>query len=227
MATAKRIVIIGLGTFGGECAERLAADGCEVLALDIGQKVVNEIAERVAQARRVDARDFEALAALITDRFDAAIVSPGMKLEDSILAVLNLLNLGVRNLHVKAVSSSHAEILQALAAKYGAELNLIFPERQAAERLAMNILHPNVLENIALTDDYVICEIATPDRFAGKTLLELQVRNTYGVYVIAVHEHLTEKTEFMPGPHFVCKPSDSLVVVGQEKDIKKIRDLLV
>ena len=221
----KKIAVIGLGSFGRECAVSLAAD-CEVLAIDIGQKAVNDIAESVSQARRADARDPEAMAALITDDFDEAIISLGQRLEDSILAVLNLLNLGIKRIHTKAISKPHGEILKALEAKYpNAAIEIVYPEREAAQRMALNIIHPNVLENIALTEGYVICELATPDAFSGKTLAALQLRRNYNIYIIAVHEHIPENTVFMPGPDFVCKPSDSLVIIGTEDSLHLIRDL--
>lgn len=221
----KKIAIIGLGSFGRECAFSLASD-CEVLAIDIGQKAVNDIADSVSQARRADARDPEAMAALITDDFDEAIISLGQRLEDSILAVLNLLNLGVRRIHTKVISKPHGEILKALEAKFpDAAIEVVYPEREAAHRMALNITHPNVVESIAMTEGYVICEVATPDAFAGKTLAELQLRRNYNIYVIAVHEHLPENTIFMPGPDFLCKPSDSLVVIGTADSLRLIRDL--
>jgi trk system potassium uptake protein TrkA len=222
----KRVVVVGLGAFGRECALHLARD-CEVLAIDIGQKAVNDLADEVAQARRADARDAEALAELLGDNFDEAIVSLGERLEDSILAVLNLLNLGVKRIHTKVLGKAHAQILKALEAKFsGATIGTVFPEREAAEHLATKILHPNVIESIAMSQGYIICEIATPDKFAGKTLAELQIRRDYGVYVIAIHEHLPDKTLFMPGPNFICKPSDSLIVIGQGDEIKKVQALV-
>lgn len=226
MSKKKKIAVVGLGAFGRECAIKLAGD-CEVLAVDIGQRAVNEIADNVNQARRADARDAEAMAALIDDGFDEAIVSLGEKLEDSILAVLNLLNLGVKRIHTKVISKPHGEILKALEAKFPqASIEVVYPEREAAHRMALNIMHPNVLEHIALTEGYIICEMATPDKFAGKTLAELQLRRDYNIYIIAVHEHLPENTVFMPGPDFLCKPSDSLIMIGTEESLKHVRDLM-
>lgn len=226
MSKKRKIVVVGLGKFGRECALRLAEE-CEVLAIDISQKNINEIADDVQQARRIDVRDAEALGSVVTDEFDNAIISLGDRLEDSILAVLNLLNLGIKRIHTKTISKAHGEILSALAGRFeNVLIETVNPDREAATRLAANIVNPNVLEHIALSANHFILEIATPDKLAGKTLGELQLRRDYNIYVIAVHEHVPENTIFMPGPNFVCKPSDSLMIIGQKEDLRKFRDLI-
>lgn len=218
--STKRICVIGLGQFGRETATRLAQEGCEVLAIDLGQKLVNDIAESVHRALRLDARNFDDLSAVVSKDFDEAIVSVGENLEASILAVLHLKKIGISSIHAKALNADHASILKALGAT-----NIVFPECEAAIRLVRQVVHPNVLENIHLSEGYMLSEVATPDKFFGKTLGELNIRREFGVYVIAAHERLPERTVFMPGPDFKCKPSDSLVLIGQTADIQRISAL--
>lgn len=218
--SAKRICVIGLGQFGRESATRLAQENCEVLAIDLNQKVVNDIADYVHRALRMDARSFDDLSSVVTKEFDEAIVSMGENLEASILAVLHLRKIGVPNIHAKALNNDHASILRALGAT-----NIVFPEAEAAMRLVRHVVQPNVLESINLSEGYLLSEIATPDSFGGKTLSQLNLRHDYGVYVIAAHERLPERTVFLPGPDFKCKPSDSLVLIGKKEDLDRISSL--
>ncbi len=215
----KRICVIGLGQFGREAAINLASEDCEVLVVDLSQRLVNEIAEKVHRALRMDARNFDDLSSVVTKDFDEAIVSVGENLEASILAVLHLKKIGVGHVHAKALNDDHASILRALGAG-----NVVFPEREAATRLVRSIIHPNVLENIHLSEGFVLSEVAAPEAFSGKTLGDINLRKEYGVFVIAAHERLPERTHFMPGPDFICKPSDSLVLIGKSEDIARFSD---
>jgi len=80
-----------------------------------------------------------------------------------------------------------------------------------------------VLDYIPLSEDYMICEIATPKSFIGKTLGGLKVRSNYNIGVIAIRDTLTDRVEMVPSADFVFKDSDVIVVVGKEADIDKIR----
>jgi len=82
---------------------------------------------------------------------------------------------------------------------------------------------PNVLDYIPLSEDYMICEIAPPAGFIGKSIAELQLRNRYHVDVIAVRDTLTEKIQMIPAAGFIIKDSDLLVVVGRGADIDRIK----
>jgi trk system potassium uptake protein TrkA len=92
-----------------------------------------------------------------------------------------------------------------------------------ADKIAKSLVSPNVLDYIPLADDYMICEIAPPSGFIGKTLAEIQLRSKYHVDVIAVRDMLTEKIHMVPAANFVVKDSEVLIVVGKEVDVDKIK----
>ncbi|MBU1068729.1 TrkA family potassium uptake protein [Myxococcota bacterium] len=215
----KRIVVIGLGQFGRSIARKLA-ETCEVVVMDMNQLVINDIADHVELALRIDARDFASLASVINRDFDEAVVSIGEIFEASILCVLHLKKLGVPIIHAKALNDDHGKILAAVGAT-----NVIFPEHDSALRLARHIDNPNLMDFVELSDDTSVMEVAPPDSFCGKTLLELDLRRKFGVYVIAVREIIPGRTVVVPGPDFVVKDSDSLVVVGQVSALQKLQSL--
>lgn len=215
----KRICVIGLGQFGRESAINLAKEDCEVLVIDLSQKLVNEIAEKVHRALRLDARSYDDLSSVVSKDFDEAIVSVGENLEASILAVLHLKKIGVGRIHAKALNDDHASILQSLGAS-----NIVFPERESASRLVNSIMHPNVLENIHLSEGFLLSEVATPERFSGQTLGEIDIHQKFKVFAVAIHERLPDRTIFLPGPDYTCKPSDSLVLIGRAEDIARFSD---
>lgn len=213
----KLICVIGLGQFGSELARELA-HRCEVLALDNNEDRVNAITDSVQRAMIVDARDFTGLSSLVRDDFDEAIVSLGESMEASVLCTLHLKKIGLNTIRAKAVSEDHASILRAVGAS-----ETIFPERETARRVAAQIVNPNLLDFVPLGEDFEVMDVGVPDAFIGKSLLNLKLRERFGVFVIAVKELIPPKFVFLPGPDFVIKPSDVLVMIGKEADLVRIQ----
>lgn len=217
----KLICVIGLGQFGSELARELA-QSCEVLALDNSEDRVNAIADSVQRAMIVDARDFAGLSALVRDDFDEAVVSLGESMEASVLCTLHLQKIGIKTIRAKATSEDHAAILRAVGAT-----ETIFPERETAKRIAAQIINPNLLDFIPLAEDFEVMDVGVPDSFHGKSLLTLKLRERFGVFVIAVKELIPPRFVFLPGPDFVVKPSDVLVMIGKEEDLARIQQSTV
>ena len=150
MSTRKRICVVGLGSFGRHLAQTLARD-CDVLAIDQNQAIIDEAADHVQRAICLDARDFSSLASVVSSDFDEAITCMSESIETSILCVLHLKKIGVKAIHAKASNRDHAEILRAMSVE-----NIIFPERESAERLARHIVNPNLLDFIPVSDEFMV-----------------------------------------------------------------------
>jgi trk system potassium uptake protein TrkA len=218
MKRRRKVCVIGLGHFGAALARALARH-CEVLALDRNTARVNEISDEVQRALAVDARDFHALSAVVSPDFDEAIVSIGEGLEASILSTLHLRRIGVKVIRAKAMSADHAEILRAVGAA-----QVIFPEQEAADRLAVRILNPNLLDYLPLAQDYRVMDVSAPADFVGHTLVQLQLRKRFGVFVIAIKRNGSDFV-FLPNPDEVIDPRDVLVLIGRESDILALPDV--
>jgi trk system potassium uptake protein len=216
-APRKRICVVGLGQFGSELSRALAVQ-CDVLAIDANDDRVNAVAEHVQRAMIVDARDFPSLRQLVTPDFDDAVVSLGESVEASILCTLHLKKIGIKNIRAKATSEDHAAVLRAVGAT-----ETIFPERETAHRVAAQIINPNLLDFIPLAEDFEVMDVAPPDSFHGHTLQELNMRERFGVFAIAVKELVPPRFAFLPGPDFIIKPSDILVLIGREKDLFRLQ----
>ena len=139
----KSYIVIGLGRFGAQAAKRLCELGCEVLAIDRNAELVQPISSMVTQAVVGDARDKEVLRALGAKDFECAIVAIGTNLADSVLATMNLKELGVPYIVCKASDETHRQVLM----KLGAD-RVVIPEQEQADRLAKSLSSPNVLEYI-------------------------------------------------------------------------------
>ena len=144
----KSYMVIGLGRFGTEAAKKLCELGCEVLAMDISSDLVQQVSTYVTHAVVANAQDKEVLRALGAKDFDCAIVSIGTSLADSVLATMNLKELGVPYVVCKAHDVTHREVLM----KLGAD-QVVIPEQENADRLAKSLSSLNVLDYIELSDE--------------------------------------------------------------------------
>ena len=214
----KSYIVIGLGKFGSQAAKRLFELGCEVLAIDRNSELVQPIANQVTQAVVGDARDKEVLRALGARDFECAIVAIGDDLADSVLATMNLKELGVPYIVCKASDETHRQVLL----KLGAD-RVVIPEQEHADRLAKNLSSPNVLDYIELSEEYGIIEIPAPKGWQGKTLKELNVRAKLGVNIIAVEK--SGDINVSPSADYSIAPEDIMVVLGDTAALDAVQKL--
>lgn len=133
-ADKKTVAVIGLGRFGEAVALRLVALGHEVIGIDSSIDVVQKLADDMPHIVRADSTEPEALAALGVNEVDFAIVAIGGSLEDSVLSVLALQNLGVKEIWAKASTPQHGLILERLGVT-----NVVFPEADMGRAMADQI----------------------------------------------------------------------------------------
>ena len=214
----KSYIVIGLGRFGSRAAKRLYELGCEVLAIDHNSELVHPIANQVTQAVVADARDKEVLRALGAKDFECAIVAIGDNLADSVLATMNLKELGVPYIVCKASDETHRQVLM----KLGAD-RVVIPEQEHADRLAKNLSSPNVLDYIELSEEYGIIEIPAPKAWVGKSLKELNVRAKLGVNIIAVEKG--RKINVSPAADYRIEAEDVMVVLGDTAALDAVQKL--
>jgi len=212
-----KFAVIGLGSFGSNIAKTLYEKGNEVLAVDENKEKVDEVKNFVSHAVHMDAADKENLQALGIKDMDVVIVSSGPEMEASILTVLYLSEMGTKRIVAKALTEDHAKILESVGAT-----ETIYPEKDMATKTALKLNYPNVLEYLPLISGFGIQEIVPPEKFIGKNLRELDLRNKYGIQVIAIKELIPEKTTFVPKADFILKDSDILVIMGKHKQLEKI-----
>lgn len=212
-----KFAVIGLGSFGSNVAKTLYQRGHEVLAVDRDKAKAEAAKDYSSHSVHMDSADKENLEALGIRDMDVVIVSLGPEMEASILTVLYLHELGVKRVVAKALTEDHAKILEAVGAT-----EVIYPEKDMAIRTALKLTSPNILECLPLSSGVSIQEIAPPEKFIGKSLKELDLRNKYGVQVIAVRELIPERTIYIPRADFVIKDSDILVVMGEEEKLERI-----
>lgn len=214
----KSFVVVGLGRFGMQVAKKLSQQGCEVLALDRSADLVQQVGETVTQAVIADARDKEVLRSLGVKDFDCAVVAIGDSLSDSVLATLNLKELGVAQIICKAHDETHRNVLQ----KLGAD-RVVIPEQENADRLAMSLSSTNVLDYIELSSDYGIIEVPVPASWENKSLIELNVRAKLGINILSV-KHDGSIT-VSPAADYRMAKGDIMLVLGETAALEAVQKL--
>ena len=197
--------VIGLGRFGSAMATTLT---------ELGQDVIG-----------IDANDERALRAVGVQDVDVAVISIGENIEASLLAVMLVKDLGVRRVIAKAVTTLHGRILERIGVN-----RVIFPEREMAVRVAHSLVVANVLDYIELSRDFSIIEIPAPKEFHGKSLKELQLRNRYGLTLIAIKRKPegggAEVTNVAPTADDLILAGDVLALLGPNERLAQLDKLL-
>ena len=214
----KSFAVIGLGLFGSSVARQLCALGAEVLAIDTNYELVQQLSGDVTTAAVADARDAEVLRALGVQDCDSAVVAIGDDLAGSILATMNLKDLGIRQIICKAHDETHRKVLE----KLGAD-KVVIPEKEVADKLARSLTSHNVLDFIELSSDYGIVEITVRKDWVGKSLKELDARAKLGVNIIAVERN--EKVTVSPRAEFELAKNDILVVLGDYDSLTMMQEI--
>ncbi len=212
----KSFVVIGLGRFGTRIAEKLYDMNSEVLAVDIDNEKVQQIADNVTQAVSGDARDIDVLRALGVRNCDCAIVAIASDLSSSIFITMNLKELDVPYIVAKAQSPMHKRILEKLGAN-----SVIIPEQEMADRVAHKLVEPNILDFIEISDEYSLVEEQAPDAWINKSIKDLSVRARLGINIIAVKNG--KDINIAPGGDYIVRNGDVLVIIGKYEALAKLR----
>ena len=214
----KSYVVIGLGLFGEAIARQLCSLGAEVLAIDIRNDLVQQIAADVTHAVVADAQDKEVLRSLGVSHVDCAIIAIGDDLAASVLITMNLKELEVPYIVCKAHDDTHRRVLE----KLGVD-RVVIPEQENGQRLGRSLHSHNVLEYIELSEEYGILEIPAPKSWVGKSLKELNVRAKLGVNIIAVESG--SKTNVSPSADYRISAEDIMVVLGDNYSLEAVQKL--
>ena len=176
----KSFCIIGLGKLGQTLAETLTADGKEVLVIDVDADKINAIADTVTNAIIGDCTNDSVLKAAGVADYECAIVCIAENINANVLLTLKLKEMGIKKVIARAINDGHRRVLE----KIGADM-IIFPERDIGERLAFTLSRDRVTDFIEFKG-FQIAEITVPEKWIGKTVIELDIRKKYGITIVAV-----------------------------------------
>ena len=212
----KLYAVIGLGRFGFALAKRLAESGKDLIVIDQSETVINDAVAFTDNAYLMADLSRENLRNVGIQNCDTVIIGIGGDLAVSILTTMIVLQLGVPHVIAKALTEEQGSVLE----KIGAEV--VYPEREMGIRLANRLLAPRVMEYIALNDDISITDISIPESAQEMTVQEMNVRQRYGLNIIALKRG--EEVTVNITPQTVLRAPDILAVVGRHDQVNRFEN---
>ncbi len=211
----KSILIIGLGRFGRHMAKKFEKQGNDVMAVDIVEERVDAVLPYVTNAQIGDATNEVFMESLGVSNYDLCVVTIGDNFQSSLEATALLKDLGAPFILSRASRDVHAKFLL----RNGAD-EVIYTEKETAERLAVQFGSDNIFNYIELNSEYAIYEISTPQNWVGKSILQKNVRSKYNVSILATKRG--DEIFPLPHPDHIFSESESLMVLGKDKDVERL-----
>ena len=216
----KTVAVLGLGLFGSAVARTLAQNGSEVIAIDFNMDHVEEVLDYVYHAIQADFTKIDQLKEAGVSEADTAIVATGEKLEITILGIMNLKKLGIKEVIVKTKNTSYKEVLL----KVGAT-RVILPDVEMGIRLANELSKTNVLETFEVDDKYNLVELNVMENWIGKSINDVDLRNVHGLNIIALKTDESKNYNPQIDPNYLIKEGDIFLVFSENIKINHSLDI--
>ena len=210
----KSILLIGLGRFGRHIAIKLDELHHQVMAVDKEDTRVDAVLPFVTNAQIGDATNEDFLSSLGVGNFDVCIVAIGDNFQNSLEVTSLLKELGARMVVSRAARDVHAKFLL----RNGAD-EIVYPERQLADWVAIRYSADHILDYIELDEGHAIFEISIPGEWIGKTIGQLDIRKKYDINIMALKTNdimnlkITSDTQLLK--------DSTMLVLGETKHIQK------
>lgn len=222
-----KFIIVGLGNFGGSLAEKLTAQGNEVIGIDNRMNKVDFYKEKISHTICMDATDEFTVSGLPLKDTDVVIIAIGEDQGANVMTTALFKNNQVKRLISRTINPLHEKVLIAIGVD-----EIVHPEEETAERWAKKLCFTNVVDSFELSDDYSIIEINIPEKYKGKTIREIQLRRNYNILALTTIKKTeikstlgkTRKEDQVQGvasPDTILNENDILVIYGSNKDLRK------
>ena len=216
MFNKKTYAVFGLGRYGAAVAKELVDSGKEVLAIDKSQKLVNDAAAYLPVCKCADVTDAEVISRLDIGSIDTVVVCMAEHLESSVMAVTLCKEAGVPTVIAKCANEMHRKILLRIGAD-----KVVFPEHESGIRLAKNLLSSGFIDMISLSKDVSVVEINVKAEWAGKNLIELNLRKKYGINIVAIKKG--EAVTVNINPEQPLESGSTLIVIANTSQLSKLQ----
>lgn len=222
-----RFAVIGLGRFGMRLARQLYAAGQDVIAMDEDIALIDQIRDDVTLAIAMDCTDEAALLANKINEVDVAIISIGEDFEAATLATAIIKQLGVSCVISRALTPTTARIMKRIGAD-----DIVNPEDESADRWASRLVTPHFINQMIIGENFSAVEIALPNEWAGKTLIDLNLRQKYQVNMVAIRSRVSQDqknenasdgwTTHLPDPNVPLRVGQRLIVIGDDEHLTNL-----
>lgn len=211
----KSILIIGLGRFGHHLCLNMARLGNDVMIVDQMEERLEDLLPYVTSAKIGDCTNETVLKSLGIGNFDLCFVCIGTNFQSSLEITSLVKELGGKRVISKANRDIHAKFLL----RNGAD-EVIYPDRDIAEKMAVRYSADHVFDYIELTSEYSIYEIPPIPEWVHKSIKEIGIRSQYHISVLGIKRE--GRAQLMPPADYVIQAQEHLMVIGKKEHIENI-----
>ncbi len=204
----KSFLLIGMGKFGRTLGERMLAMHDEVTIVDKSEDTIDALAPKYTNALIANCMNLENLRSMDVPSYDACIVAISDDFQASLEVTANLKDLGAKRI----ISKASTEIQSKFLLRVGAD-EVIYPDKDIAEKLAVRLNSSNVINYIDLDSEYSIFELACPKKWIKKKLIDINPRKKLGMNILTVKKPTGEVINSLDGD-YVFEEGDQFVVFG-------------
>ncbi len=208
----KSVLLIGMGQFGQLLGEKLMNLGNEVMIVDKDEGIINALAPKYTNAVITNCMHSDNVKSLDVPSYDACVVTIADDFQSSLEITSILKDLGAKYV----VSKANTDIQRKFLFRVGAD-QVIYPNRDVAEKLAVRLNAQKVYDYIELDETHAIFELAVPDKWIGKTIREANPRAVYELNILTMKKN--NKIMPAPTPDTVFEEGDKMVVFGNTEKI--------
>lgn len=212
----KSVLIIGMGRFGHYLCKKFVELGNEVMIVDSDEIKINDMMNIVTSARIGDCTNVEVLKSLGVGNFDLCFVCIGSNFQSS-LEITSL----VKELGAKwVISKANRDIQAKFLLRNGAD-EVIYSDRDIAERLAKRYSADHVFDYVELSAQYGIYEIPPLSKWIGKSIRESNIAYEYRLNILGIRDQ-SGQMNIMPSADYIIQETDHMMVIAHSDDINRV-----
>ena len=211
----KSVLVIGMGRFGQSLASKMYELHNDVMIVDKDSQLIDALSPNFTDACAGDCTNELVLRSLGINNFDVCFVTIGENFQSSLEITSLLKDLGAK----RVVSKTNRDIQAKFLLRNGAD-EVINPEKEMAEKLAIRYNANKIFDFIKLTSEYSIYEIPVEPNWQGKSIIELDIRKKYNINIIAIKQE--EKLDPLPTADYVFTGTEHIVVIGKSNDVSSL-----
>ena len=186
--------------------------GDEVMIVDKNEDIINALAPKYTNALIANCMNADNLSTMDIPSFDVCVVAIGDDFQSSLEITSLLKDLGAKYV----VSKATTEIQRKFLLRNGAD-EVIYPDRDIAEKLAVKLNSAKVYDYIELDAEYSIFELAVPSEWYRKKIVDVNPRRKYDLNILTIKKG--HKIVSSPNAEYVFEDGDHMVVFGNTEKI--------
>ncbi len=208
----KSVLIIGMGRFGHHLCQKFVELENEVMIIDTKEEALEDMLPLVTSAKIADCTNEEVLKSIGVGNFDVCFVCIGTNFQSSLEITSLLKENGARRVVSKATRDIQAKFLL----RNGAD-EVIYPDRDIAQKVATRYSANHVFDYIELNDEYGIYEIPVMEEWVGRSIVDVNFRTRYKMSILGFKRE--KETRLLPLADHVFEKNEHLMVIGRKEDV--------